>query len=193
MTAASLTAIAFTLCVTAVEGQAPPAPTVSHSDAKGFKEFTEHVQKYVTLLRSAEAGVPALAPTDRPEQIAERQQLLASKIKEARRRAKEGDLFTSDVQEAFRHVSAAALGGPKAARSRAYMKSGEADPAMLLAVNGTYPDTQPVTSFSPVLLAIFPVLPDGLTYRAVGRTLILFDVKSHLIVDIARLVLPPPS
>lgn len=187
-----LAAVAFTLCVSAAGAQTPE-PIVRGRDADGFKEFTERVQKYFKLQRSVEANLPALEPTDRPELIALRQQLLAKKIKEARPRAKEGDLFTSDVRDAFRHVSAAAIGGPKSARSRAYMHSGAPDPAMLLVVNGTYPDTEPVTSFSPVLLAVFPVLPDGLAYRAVGRTLILLDVKSHLIVDIARVVLPPPS
>jgi len=180
------------ICAAALAAQSAPQ-TISGKDADGFKEFSEHVAKYLKLQRTVEASVPALELTDRPEVIATRQQLLASKIKQARSDAKVGDIFSSDVKDAFRRVSAAAIGGPQSAGSRAYMESDAADPAMLLVVNGTYPDAAPVTSFSPVLLAVFPVLPEGLAYRAVGRALILVDVKSHLIVDIARLVLPPPS
>jgi hypothetical protein len=64
-------------------------------------------------------------------------------------------------------------------------------PQMRLLVNGTYPDSEPNTPLSPVLLKAFPPLPDELAYRVVGRTLILLDVKSRLIVDFARLILPP--
>jgi len=46
---------------------------------------------------------------------------------------------------------------------------------------------------SPALLAAFPPLPVEVAYRVVGRTLIVIDVKSRLIVDVARLVLPPAS
>ena len=61
---------------------------------------------------------------------------------------------------------------------------------MHLAVNGVYPDTEPITALSPALLAAFPPLPVEVAYRVVGRTLILIDVKSRLIVDVARLILP---
>jgi hypothetical protein len=62
---------------------------------------------------------------------------------------------------------------------------------MRLLVNGIYPGTEPNTSLSPVLLAAFPPLPSELAYRVVDRTLILLDVKSRMIVDFARLILPP--
>ncbi len=60
-------------------------------------------------------------------------------------------------------------------------------------MNGIYPDTEPITALSPELLAAFPPLPAEVAYRVVGRTLILVDVKSRLIVDVARLILPPSS
>jgi hypothetical protein len=73
------------------------------------------------------------------------------------------------------------------------MQPGAPNPRMRLAVNGIYPDTEPITALSPALLAAFPPLPVEVAYRVVGRTLILIDVKSRLIVDVARLILPPAS
>ncbi len=73
------------------------------------------------------------------------------------------------------------------------MRPGGPDPRMRLTVNGVYPDTEPNTPLPPELLAAFPPLPDEVAYRVVGRTLLLVDVKSRLIVDIARRILPPPS
>ena len=54
-----------------------------------------------------------------------------------------------------------------------------------------YPDTEPITPLSPALLAAFPPLPAEVAYRIVDRTLLLVDVKSRLIVDFARGILPP--
>jgi len=108
-------------------------------------------------------------------------------------RAREGDIFTPAVREAFRHASQAALGGPRSASSRAYMQPGAPNPRMRLEVNSLYPDTEPVTAIPPELLAAYPPLPAEVAYRVVGRTLILLDVKSRLLVDVARLILPLPS
>jgi hypothetical protein len=71
------------------------------------------------------------------------------------------------------------------------MQSDGPNPAMHLSVNGIYPDTEPITPLSPALLAAFPPLAAEVAYRIVGRTLLLVDLKSRLIVDFARDILPP--
>ena len=188
---------ALSLCVIApgtLAGQGDaPGRKEKADDVAGFKEFSERVQKYVKLQRTVEAGLPALTATDLPEMIAAHQQALARKIREARPHAAEGDIFTRAAREAFRHACLAALGGLRSATSRAYMEPDAPNPHMRLAVNDVYPDTEPTTAFPPELLAAFPPLPAEVAYRIVGRTLIVVDVKSHLIVDVARLVLPPAS
>ena len=102
-------------------------------------------------------------------------------------------MFTSAAREAFRHAAHAVLEGPHSASSRAYMQPGAPNPGMRPAVNEVYPDTEPYTVVSPELLAAFPPLPAEVAYVIVGRTLILIDVQSRLIVDVALLVLPPAS
>ena len=187
---------ALSLCLVAPrtlagQGTAPGSKDKA-DDAAGFKEFSERVQKYLKLQRTVEAGLPTLKSTDLPEMITAHQQALARKIREARPRAEPGDIFTPAAREAFRHASQAALGGPRSAHSRAYMQPGAPSPGMRLEVNSIYPDDEPTTAFPPELLAVFPALPVEVAYRIVGRTLIVIDVKSRLIVDVARLILPRP-
>ena len=190
--------VALSLCVVAPrplagQGTAPNSQEKA-DDAKGFKEFSNRVQGYLKLQRTVEAGLPTLKSTDLPEMITAHQQALARKIREARPHAEAGDIFTPAAREAFRHACLAALGGPRSAMSLAYLqKPGGPNPDMHLAVNSVYSDTEPTTPFPPELLAVFPTLPAEIAYRIVGRTLIVVDVKSRLIVDVARLILPPPS
>jgi hypothetical protein len=176
-------------------GQSTAPPAGAAGDQHGFREFTERVRKYVKLQKAVESKLPAMTSTDLPEMITAHQQALARKLREARPHAKPGDLFTSAALDAFRRAAAGTLGGvgAGAATSRAYMHKGEADPLMRLEVNQIYPDGEPITAIPPELLAAFPPLPAEVAYRIVGRSLILIDVKSRLIVDIGRAVLPPSS
>lgn len=160
----------------------------------GFKEFSDRVQAYIKLRKTVEPTLPALKATDVPELIAAHQAAMARKIREARPRATVGDVFTPAACDAFRRASQAALQGPHAAADAlAYMQPDGPNQRMHLEVNGVYPDTEPITAPSPALLAAFPPLPVEVAYRVVGRTLLLVDVNSRLIVDLARLILPPAS
>lgn len=186
--------VALCLCVIAprmLAGQGAAPSRERTDDAAGFRQFSARVQEYVKLQKTVESSLPALKSTELPEMITAHQQVLARKIREARPHAKSGDIFTPAACEAFRHASRAALTGPHSADSRAYMQPGAPNPRMRLAVNGIYPDTEPITSLPPALLAAFPPLPVEVAYRVVGRTLILVDVKSRLVVDVARLILSP--
>jgi hypothetical protein len=186
--------VALSLCVVPARmlaGQGAAPGREQAGDAAAFKAFSARVQEYVKLQKAVKSRLPALKSADEPEMITAHQELLARKIREARPHAKPGDIFTLAACEAFRHASRTALQGPHSADSRAYMQRGEADPAMRLVVNGVYPDSEPNTGFPPALLAAFPPLPAEVAYRIVGRTLTVIDVESRLIVDIARLTLPP--
>jgi hypothetical protein len=188
--------VALLLCIVATgtltgQGVAPNADQVRM--AAGFKEFSDRVSAYVKLQKTIESSLPSLKPTDLPEMITAHQAALARKIREARPRAKSGDIFTSAACKAFRRASRGALEGRGSATSRAYMGPGEANPNMSLRVNGIYPDAEPITALSPALLAAFPPLPAQVAYRIVGRTLILVDVESRLIIDFARRILPEAS
>ena len=177
----------------ALSGQGATPTPVRAENAAGFKEFANRVKTYLQLRKTVESDLPALKSTDLPEMITAYQQALARKLREARPHAKPGDIFTHAASEAFGHVIRAALAGPTSSKSREYMQPDSASADMRLIVNGIYPETEPITTISPELLAAFPPLPVELAYRVVGRSLLLVDVKSRLIVDVARQVLPPAS
>jgi hypothetical protein len=59
-----------------------------------------------------------------------------------------------------------------------------------LRVNGRYPDTVPLTTMPPKVLAALPKLPSSLEYRFIGERLILLDVPAHLVVDFIEDALP---
>lgn len=199
-TASGLLALAVCVLATGMTSGQEAAPAKGQkeaaaqaSDVAGFKEFTIRVEAYVKLQKTVASSLPGLGPTDLPEMITAHQQALARKIREARPHAKSGDVFTPAASEAFRHAADAVLEGPHSASSRAYMEPGAPNQGMRLAVNEGYPDTEPYTVVSPGLLAALPPLPAEVAYVIVGRALILIDVQSRLIVDVARLVLPPAS
>jgi hypothetical protein len=52
-----------------------------------------------------------------------------------------------------------------------------------ITVNGRYPDTIPLATMPPDMLAALPRLPDDMEYRFVGNRLVLLDTTAHLIVD----------
>jgi hypothetical protein len=53
-------------------------------------------------------------------------------------------------------------------------------------VNAKYPDSAPLPTVPPNLLAALPKLPEGLEFRIINKDLILLDVDANLIVDFIR-------
>jgi len=159
-------------------------------DAAGFKEFADRVQDYVKLRKAAESILPPLKPTDVPEVIAAHQQALSRKIREARPRARAGDIFTPRAREAFRHAIQGEFSGSQAANIHATLKQGVTVRGVRLGVNAVYPDGLAHTTVPPSLLLRFPKLPAELAYGIVDRDLVLFDSKANLVVDLAAGAIP---
>jgi len=59
-----------------------------------------------------------------------------------------------------------------------------------LTVNSRYPDTVPLSTVPPQVLAGLPVLPEELEYRFIGHRLILMDVHAHIIIDFVDHAIP---
>src|SRR5882724_4686881 len=163
--------------------QAAVSPSKEAQNEAGFKEFMDHVQAYVNLHKSIESSLPALKPTDQPEKIANHQQALAQKIREARRHARRGDIFSEEAMEAFRHTVREEFAGPHGHSARTTIRQGEPLKTIHLHVNETYPDGVPYTTLPPTLLLKFPKLPDQVAYRIVVRDLILLDAEANLVID----------
>lgn len=174
----------------AMAAQRNTAIKPASQDTKGFNEFSAKVQQYVKLHKQAENALPKLRHTASPALIAAHQQALAETIRQARKNARLGDIFTPDAAVAFRHALDREFRGSHGKNARATIQQGEPLKNVHLAVNQTYPQTLPYTSVPPTLLLKFPKLPDEVAYRIVDHDLILLDVKANLVVDVMPKALP---
>jgi hypothetical protein len=161
-----------------------------NEEARDLKTFTDHVQAYVKLQKNLEASLSALKPTKDTAQIVEHQHALARKIADARRDARQGDIFTHEVTERFRKIIRSAFHGPEGRLARQTIRPDYPSKVIVLHVNDVYPEDIPLTTTPPTLLRKLPELPPELAYRIVGHDLTLQDTKARLIVDLIPNTIP---
>jgi hypothetical protein len=155
-----------------------------NEEARDLKIFTDRVQAYVKMQKDLKASLPALKPTEDAAQIIEHQHALARKIVDARRDARQGDIFTPDVAERFRKIIDKTFRGPEGRLARKTILPDSPFKVAVLHVNDVYPEGIPVITTPPTLLLKLPKLPPELAYRIVGRDLTLQDTEARLIVDL---------
>ena len=161
----------------------------TQADAVFVKEFYARVSKYLDLRKKA--GSPP-KPTKSAIKLAESKNAMAEKIQEARADAKQGDIFTPEIEAYFRKRIAAAMRGANGAKIRSSLRHAEPLHSMPLHVNQPYPDGIPLQSVPPTLLLNLPRLPKDLEYRIVGHDLALHDIGPNLIVDLIPGAVPSP-
>jgi hypothetical protein len=124
-----------------------------------------------------------------PSKITSAQNDLANKIRVARARAKQGEIFTPEITRYVRRQIASRLSGRDGKRIRASLR--HAEPVNItLQINQRYPDNVPLQSTPPSLLMSLPQLPAGLEYRLVGKELVIRDVDANIVVDYVANALP---
>jgi hypothetical protein len=154
-----------------------------HGKQERFREFLAKVNDYDKLRNSVRRGIPDAGKRATAEQIQKHQAMLAEKIQDARKDAKQGNVFTTDSQVAFRRAIDRAYSGKRAKKIDRTLVQGE--PVKLdLYINKPYPEKIPTTTVPPTLLQHFPKLPKKIEYRIVGNDLVLEDTESHLVIDI---------
>lgn len=162
--------------------QTKPARRVNPNAAISA-EFEKRVADYMKLRQSAQAGLTTPKNTPSPTQLTEYQHQLADRIRGGRPQAQQGDLFTPEVADLFRHLVLQSLNGPRGAQIRKSYERAEPVRGVHLAVNQAYPDGLALQSMPPSLLLNLPKLPKELEYRFVDHELIVRDVAANLIVD----------
>jgi hypothetical protein len=171
------------------KGDEADAPRTSQ-EVRALKEFADHVQAYAKLHQEQEALLPVLEPTSEQAKIVAHQRALASKIRAARSKAKEGDIFAPAIRQRFLRLTRAAFQGATGRHARATIQYGEPVKLLRIQVNDTYPEGVPLTTVPPTLLINLPRLPEEVEYRIIDRDLVLLDVKANLIVDFIRKAIP---
>jgi hypothetical protein len=153
-------------------------------DAQVLQEFKQGIDKYMDLHNRLEKKAPRLKETEDPAKIKASQDALAALIRAERANAKQGEIFTPPVGAAFRRLMYPEIKGPDGAQTKKAIKDDAPPPGeVVLKVNAKYPETAPLPTVPPNLLANLPQLPEDLEYRIVGRNLILRDVHANVIVD----------
>ncbi len=178
MTSLAVVVLASSVAV----AQAKPAQRVNPNAATSA-DFEKRVADYMKLRQSAQSGLTTPKNTPSPAQLTDYQHQLADRIRNARPQAQQGDLFTPEVADLFRHLVSQSLNGPRGAQIRKSYERAEPIRGVHLAVNQAYPDGLALQSMPPSLLLNLPKLPKELEYRFVDHELILRDVAANLIVD----------
>src|SRR5262245_32376458 len=152
----------------------------------GMVQFVARVQDYVETHRRLAAGIEQpLCST--PEEIANQADALAAAIREARPRAREGDIFTLAAADVFRARIAAMVaryGIDVAATPR-----NDDEEEFELQVLAAPPWPNDMATWAPIVREL-PELPAEVEYRFVGRHLVLVDADANIVVDILRDALP---
>ena len=171
-------------CAAALGSLAQSQPQVN-PEAAIQQEFQKRVADYLKLRKPLEGQMPRLKPTESVEKITHHERELTHKIREARRTARQGDIFSPEISSEFRRLIALATQGQKAAQVKESLRSSEPGvrTQVRVEVNHKYPPGVPLQSTPPTLLVNLPKLPPELDYRVVGRYLLLVDSKANLIVD----------
>jgi hypothetical protein len=159
------------------------------------KEFLRRIDDYLKMRKEAVAHVPKLKDKAEPEEIQAHRTAELGAIRAARPSAKQGDIFTPEVQQYFKQVIQSEVKGPagkavkKTARGGNPVREGPTSPVSLEA-NAAYPDKAPLSTVPPTLLLRLPTLPKELDFRFVGHNLILRDVGAGMIVDLIVNAMP---
>ena len=195
-----LLAVALTLGLAPSQQTPPPtprtppgkhAPTVSPkkkenpSDANAdiIKEFVRRVDDYVALHKKLEATLPPLPKQTDPKTVDAHERALGKLIQDARKGAKQGDIFSGQMQDLVRKLLRPIFAGTDGAHVRAEIMDNESKAEVTLTPNARYPDEIPVSTVPPQVLQHLPKLPEEMEYRFVRQNLILFDPHAHIIPD----------
>jgi hypothetical protein len=155
---------------------------LSEVDAAALATMNDGLRRYVELHKELERDLPKLPDDATPEQIDRNQRALEQKVREARRSARQGELFTPEAEPVIRRLLAAVFEGPEGRQLMASILD-ENPAGMKVSVNMRYPDTVPISTVPPEVLQTLPELSEDMEYRFIGRHLILLDTHAHLIAD----------
>ena len=188
-----LLAILYAGCASS-RTQPPSRPSAAVSpidiDAKALEEFQEEIDEYVELHNKLESQLPPLPTQAAPEQVHAHEIALGDLIMSARRRAKQGDIFVSEVEPLIRERAQTVFASPEGAQDKAAIQDEQSERNVAARVNQRYPDDLPLSAVPASVLASLPRLPPELQYRFLGRHLILIDIGARIIVDYMPDVLP---
>jgi hypothetical protein len=153
-------------------------------DSAILADFNARLDRFVKTQRALLKQAP-VSEDATPAQIKSRQEMLAAQLREIRKNAKHGDIFTPQVAALFKRLMYPEVIGSERKETKEALEEEDGEVAEVwLKVNGTWPDSEPLTTMPANLLANLPQLPKDVEYRIANkRHLTLRDVDANIIVD----------
>jgi hypothetical protein len=154
-------------------------------------DLAYRIEEYLELRSLAVPQVGSLSPAASARTLNQQSDKLATTIQRLRQGLGQGVILAPGTAREIEKTLAQRLRQPDGPQLWRALK--EVQPAPFpVVVNERYPATEPRQSMPPSLLAVLPPLPPELSYRFVGRDLVLLDRNTSLIIDIVADALPRP-
>lgn len=152
-------------------------------DSAILADFNARLERFVKTQRALLKQLP-ISEEATPAQIKARQDALAAQLREMRKNAKQGDIFTPQVAALFKRlISPEVREAPRETKQALQEEDGEVA-QIWLKVNATWPASEPLTTVPANILGVLPQLPPDVDYRVTNkRHLILWDVDANIIID----------
>ena len=163
--------------------KAPAAKAPANPQALTLSKFGNRVKTYVEQRNKLEDTLKDLPKQTDPASADRHQRALQKLVQTSRSSARQGDVFTTDMQQLVRRLLRPIFSGRSGRQIRDEIHDNEYKGNAPLAVNARYPDEVPLSTVPPQVLQALPKLPGELEYRFIGTNLILFDPHAHIIVD----------
>jgi hypothetical protein len=151
--------------------------------------FTDRIADYLNLRGDAVRQVGRVEETDDPAELRDDIVELSEEIQSRRQGAREGDILGGAVADDIRASLRALLSRRDGPRIVAEIMDVQPAPFSPM-INTRYPGDQPRSTMPGPLLRVLPRLPTELSYRFVGRHLILLDGNTGLIIDVLHDAIP---
>jgi hypothetical protein len=176
------------LCACTVLPAETQPPRVN-ADAATIADFVKRIDAYVALHQKVEGMLQEPSGDGRPEAVVEHQRAFATLMQKERPYAKSGDIVTKPMRNVVRRLLAGVFRGPGGQQIKRSILD-EYTGNVPLRINSHYPESAPFSTVPPQILQGLPPLPAILSYRFIGKRLILLDPHGRLIVDIVDRVFP---
>ena len=157
---------------------APAMPVVVIGD------FSDRVREYVKLRKNVEDSFTGVTSSRESERLATHKVELAQMVVAARPEARQGDIFTPEITSRFCEIIRKTIQAPGSQAVHRTIQDKEPAAVIPLRVNNAYPEDYPLQTMPPTLLGRIPDLPADMAYRIIGRSLVLLDNKTRLIIDL---------
>jgi hypothetical protein len=167
---------------------APPA-VISPADKTKIQTFEKQVKDYVDLRNKVKDSAPKLSKDSTAEQIHAYRTALEQSLRSARAGAKRGDLFRPETADYIRRTLRNEFQGKDRQQLRDTIFETETQ-GVVLRVNYPYAQTAELSEMPATLLTKLPQLPKEVRYRFVGRSMLLVDRESNVIIDFMPEALP---